>query len=602
MTMAFARPLAEGGVCDTSRDAQRASAISLTACVGVCVLIVTMPFEAVVPLVTLPAQSVSSAEAVLLAVLAGWMIACARGGAWPRWRTPLTAPWMLWIAFSVAAAATAPVFRANAMAMSARLALALVVLVLAVHGTTSWRRMGVFGLTAAVAGALLSGLVIADYFGVDFVRQRLEVFRTGVALVGAQVRASGPFQYPTIASMYLEILFALALPLFVLALDRRRRLWACAAAAALLLMAQANALTFTRAGLVTMVASLAIVAWFRYRRRGVDVVVGALALIAVVIAAQFLGSRSLESVALRLTSEGQDAWYQTWIDAPARVQLATGTVSTVPVTLTNTGRVTWDSTLPQPFRVSSHWLTEDGNQVVSWEGRRTSFPKPVPPGTSVMLQVEVEAPRQPGEYRLMWDVELQHRLWFSTEPGAARFVSAARVSGSTLGGLGPLQPLPRPIQHGSVRPSRVALWRAAARMSLAHPWLGVGPDNYRLRYGSYLGLAESDTRIHSNNMYLEVLTGSGLLGAVAVSLLIWRICALAARIFRRISPSAVGGDAMSSDASMLSAGVVAAVAAIGLHGLVDSFLSFTATYVLIAIALGLMVAGESLSRPHAYRV
>jgi O-Antigen ligase len=601
MTTASARALAQGSMCDASSGAKRASAISLTACVGVCVLIVVVPFEALTPLFTLPAQSVSSAEAVLLAVLAGWVIACARAGEWPRWRTALTVPWMLWIAASVAAAIGASAFHANAIGMSARLALALAVFLVAVHGTTSWSRIQVVSITAAVAGVVLSGLVIADYFAVGFVRQWLSAFREGVALVGAQVRASGPFQYPTIASMYLEILFALALPQFVLALDRRRRIWAVAAAALLLLVAQANALTFTRAGLVTMVTSLVIVTWFRYRVHGIDGVVGALALFAAVITAQFVGSRSLEAMALRLTSEGQHEWYQAWIEAPTRLDVATGAVITVPITLTNTGRVTWDSTLAQPFRVSSHWLNEDGTRVVSWEGRRTDFPRPVGPGARVTLPVDVEAPRQPGQYRLMWDVELQDRLWFSTEPDAARFISAVSVSGPIVGPAGPLKLLPHPLRDGSVRSSRLLLWRAGALMFREHPWLGVGPDNYRLLYGSYLGLAAFDTRVHSNNLYLEVLIGSGVIGATAFALLLWRAGAIAFRLVRRVS-TAAAATSIPREASTLTAGVVAAVAAIALHGLVDSFLSFTATYVLIAIALGLLVAGESLSRPHAYRV
>jgi uncharacterized membrane protein YoaK (UPF0700 family) len=44
----------------------------------------------------------------------------------------------------------------------------------------------------------------------------------------------------------------------------------------------------------------------------------------------------------------------------------------------------------------------------------------------------------------------------------------------------------------------------------------------------------------------------------------------------------------------LAAGIIAASVAVALHGLVDSFLSFTATYTLIAITLGLIVAVRTL--------
>jgi hypothetical protein len=48
--------------------------------------------------------------------------------------------------------------------------------------------------------------------------------------------------------------------------------------------------------------------------------------------------------------------------------------------------------------------------------------------------------------------------------------------------------------------------------------------------------------------------------------------------------------------------VAAAGAAIAVHGFVDSFFSFTATYVLFAVTLGLAVACDGLAAAHANRV
>ena len=48
--------------------------------------------------------------------------------------------------------------------------------------------------------------------------------------------------------------------------------------------------------------------------------------------------------------------------------------------------------------------------------------------------------------------------------------------------------------------------------------LGIGPDNFRLTYGRYLGLAAWDSRVHANNTYLEVLVGMGAIGAAALRL------------------------------------------------------------------------------------
>ncbi len=109
--------------------------------------------------------------------------------------------------------------------------------------------------------------------------------------------------------------------------------------------------------------------------------------------------------------------------------------------------------------------------------------------------------------------------------------------------------------------------------------LGVGPDNYRLLYGEYAGLSNFDRRVHSNNMYIEMLVGGGIIGGAAFAWLCWaaaRQLAAAVRASRGTSlEPAVGA-------------IAAATLAIALHGLVDSFLSFTATYILIAVTLGLL--------------
>jgi O-antigen ligase len=133
------------------------------------------------------------------------------------------------------------------------------------------------------------------------------------------------------------------------------------------------------------------------------------------------------------------------------------------------------------------------------------------------------------------------------------------------------------------------LWRAALRMFAAHPITGVGPDNFRLTYGQYAGIANADPRVHSNNMYLEVIAGTGALGGVAFLWLAWRAVGRMLALCRH-------GDAA------MGAGIAAAGFAIAAHGIVDAFLGFTATYVLIAITLGLVVRSSTMGEAHAHRV
>ena len=100
--------------------------------------------------------------------------------------------------------------------------------------------------------------------------------------------------------------------------------------------------------------------------------------------------------------------------------------------------------------------------------------------------------------------------------------------------------------------SRQFLWKAALKMFIAHPF-GVGPDNYRLEYGRYLDAVRWDTHVYSNNLYWEILTGSGVLGLLAFLLM------LASRRW-------------GSDAASLSTGIFL------VHGVVDVFLMTTPIY------------------------
>jgi hypothetical protein len=548
---------------------------------GTCLLLVAAPFEALQPLVRLPGQSLSGVETVLLVVLATWLGLSRWSHVVPVWRTPLTWPW---IAFGLAAliAALLSADPGNALHMTGRFWLAFGVYLLTLNGVTSIGRLRGVIIAAAVAGAIVALLVVLEYVNVGPVMDWLTFFRANAVHVGAQVRAAGPFQYPTIASMYLEIAFALTLGLLMAAVDSAHRGRTAGLTLLLVGIGQAITLTFTRAGLITMSCSLVIVALWRVRQRGADRGLTVLALVAIVIALQFLTSRSVESLRLRLTSEGQNAWYHASIDAPAHLTLQAGSEIAVPVSLTNTGSSSWDPHALNRFRFSYHWLLPDEDRVVSWEGARTDFPAVVPAGSRVDLQARVVAPRQPGQYRLLWDIEQEHQLWFSTEPDADVFFSLATVSGPATGTIDVSQLTTLPKR--AVRPGRLVLWSAAGRMLAAHPILGVGPDNFRLGYASYAGLPGADTRVHSNNMYLEVLAGGGILAGSAFLWLLWSVAICVRRL--------VGYSGGPLDP--LASGIVAAAAAIALHGLVDSFLGFTATYIFMAIALGLIVGSQRL--------
>jgi len=551
---------------------------STAAFVGVSLLALVAPFETTRPVLRLPGQSLSNLEAAVVLAFGAWAAALVSSRRRPDWRSPLASAFLAFVAAMGVAALAAPADRVNALHMTGRLLAAFGIYLLAAGGvTTPTRLRTVLGLSLASA-FVVAVLAIGEYVQIQPVLSALRAFRPGVTAVGGQLRAGGSLQYPTIASMYLEVAFAFGLGLLLFAVDASRPWRVATLFVALVVVAEAITLTFTRAGLLTIAASLAIGIGVRWRERGPErgvVLAGSLGL---VIAVCFISSRSAQSLYLRMTSEGQESWYHASVAAPSEVSLATGGRSYVPVTVSNTGRATWDSRADPPFYFSYHWIDGSGERVVTYDGARTEFPVAMPAGSTAALVALVRAPRRPGTFRLEWDIVQEGRLWFSTEPGApASAATMAFVSGEGQGG--PLTTTDRP--RPTVRPGRFVLWRAAARMFVAHPLLGVGPDNFRLLYGPYANLTGVDPRTHSNNMYLEVLTGGGLVGACSFCWLLWRAGGNFFSGATRVSETGL---------TPIGVGIAAAGIAIALHGLVDSFLSFAPTYVLFSLTLGLAAA------------
>jgi hypothetical protein len=549
---------------------------------GIVALVLVAPFEALRPLVRVPGQSFTTVETVLLLVLTASACAIVRRGVAPAlpWRRAL--PWIAVVAVAAMSAVAAPADRTNALHMAARFALAAGIWVTTVNAGASQQARRTLVIAIVVSGTIVALLVVVDFVWGARASLLLAPFRTSVAVVGSQIRASGPFQYPTIASMFLEITFAAGLGLLVSddTTSRARVLTVVVLAS----MAEAIVLTFTRAGLITIALSTTCVGAVEWRRRGVDRSVLAIVALGAIVALELVSSRSLEVWQLRLTTEGQGNWYSALIDAPERLTLDTRATIDVPITIVNTGRATWDSSATPPIRLSYHWVASDSDEVVAWNGLRTLFAEPVRGGERVTIAAHVDGPGRPGLYRLMWDVEEEHRLWFSTEPNAVIAFTNVDVTGPVVSNAP--RSGPQRIPAMAVRPGRLQLWGAAWRMFVARPLLGVGPDNYRLLYGRFSTIAHADPRVHSNDMYLEVLAGMGIAGVLACGWLAFT--ALRSAIVAARSP--------------LGLGIAAACAAIAVHGLVDAFLAFTGTYVLIAVTLGLATACEQDDTGHAHRV
>lgn len=93
----------------------------------------------------------------------------------------------------------------------------------------------------------------------------------------------------------------------------------------------------------------------------------------------------------------------------------------LPVTVTNTGKQTWNSRGDHTGRNVVHlayrWLDQAGNVVIA-DGHRTALPYDVSPAQTVVLYAIVEAPAQNGDFVLRLTMLQEGVAWFDDHGGA----------------------------------------------------------------------------------------------------------------------------------------------------------------------------------------
>lgn len=560
-----ARPLAPTDTRVATRDRVVWLAVSS--------LVIIAPFERV--LLTIGGFTLTTVEAAILVALALGISGAASAIRF-EWPKPVVLPGLVLLAWWAVAAATAPVEAGNALRFVARMSIAAMLCVLFATCVDSVRRARTLVAIVVAVATVVAFIAVLEAAQVPGVMSGLTIFRPGFHVVAGQLRATSTLFYPTITSMYLEVAFALGLWLVFDPSPRRPVLSRVGSLLSLVVIAAGITATFTRAGLVGMFVCLLLVAMFRVARLSMaNAQLGTIAALAVAIVAVVGLSRSPELLATRMSTEGSDAWYGARYKVPSTLQLDTGRTHAISIGLQNTGRLTWDSQRDPAFTMSYHWLRPNGT-VVQFDGDRTPFPNPVRPGESVTLPVQITAPGEPGTYTLAWDVVHETRAWLSTE-GVTSPTTDVRVTGARSSTV--VTRMDR-LPVATIRPARPVLWSAALEIASEHPWVGVGPDGFRHVYGRYTGLSRWDTRVHANNMYLEVLTGAGIPGLILLLLLVGSVGLALVRRCVRVAP-----EHLMPAVAMMAAWVMVAG-----HGLVDSFLTFTTTYLTFAMAAGLAFA------------
>jgi hypothetical protein len=144
----------------------------------------------------------------------------------------------------------------------------------------------------------------------------------------------------------------------------------------------------------------------------------------------FAASRSFDAVyehtghaGRALTSESAAAelfarYYDAAVIVPAtRMSASAGATLDVEITLRNHSHAAWCTNSQLPIYASYHLLSADGTRVVAFDNVRTALPGYVAPGRDTTLPLRVDAPTQPGDYRLEVDLVHEGVTWFKDRGG-----------------------------------------------------------------------------------------------------------------------------------------------------------------------------------------
>jgi hypothetical protein len=564
-----------------------------------------LPFEA--PLFHVGPLLVTTAELALYLVLGAWAAsllagwqAGERGVARAALATPMARTTAFWLATLFVCALGASTHRGAVLKFALR-SLGGGLLFFAARDLLRAPGLGRRVSQAVVAGAVISALAALVDSALPGAESLWRPFRTGAFTALGLPRASGAFAYPTIAAMYWEA----AVPLLVVALfgsgrglDRLRP-WIGGLVATVLagVLIGAMLLSATRTALVgAALASLAMVVLAR-RTGGPRVRLaagGSLALTAVLVGLTLLPGRSDSLLSQRLHWWRDGDWFKArYTVATGPLILKAGKTVAVPVTVRNEGALIWLRGGSNPVHLSYHWERDDATGPrLEFDGRRTILPAAVQPGETVHLLGGVKAPWTPGHYRLRWDMVCEYVTWFSERgnPTADQEVEVVPGPKKPAGTSDDDDMLASSLEDWvtPATPSRAQLWRAAVRLWLRSPLLGVGPDNFRRLYPEVIaptreGHRFDDDRMHANNFYLETLADLGLLGVAA-------LCLLVAALVRRARVHAAASR-------LLPLAAAVAVGTFFVHGLLDYFLEFTPSYGLFWLLLGLAESGTPAAPP-----
>ncbi|HSH04025.1 MAG TPA: O-antigen ligase family protein [Anaerolineae bacterium] len=430
-------------------------------------------------------------------------------------------------------------------------------------------------LTLTISGTAAATLGLLEIFtGAPL--PILAYFRQQPTTVGGILRLTGPFEHANQTAMYLEALLPLTLYLLWQQKNRGVQLLLLIAT---LIQIQAILLTYSRASLLTILTITILLAWTQKQHWHQLKRYQLAAIITLPLLFLITNLAFNDTWRLRLFTEGDNEWYQANLQVPDEIMMPANSTQPITITITNHGHLLWQSTGPNPFNLGARYAPATSNDWL----RELRWPLPtlIKPGETVLMTIPFTAPAQPGQYQLNWDLVHEQIAWFQDKNGQIH-TSILTVTMPPTSPLTNTTTITTSISTttdttptaAAVIPDRRTLWRVAWQQWQERPLLGIGLDNFRLTYGHYLGYDQWDNTIHTNNTYIEILVSHGLLGFIPFTIWLSHYLYTLYHQWRR-------------PRHPLLIPLGASILAFWGHGLLDYFLLFNPTAILLAILLSL---------------
>ena len=491
---------------------------------------------------------------------------------------------LLFVLSQVLAALVAPEFQGNAAQAAAKAALgAILTIVAADLIRKSSKSLDIHILAAlALTGGTVAIIGLGQLAGIDFLDRITGIFQSRRYFTGSQWRLSSTMEYPNTAASFMVTAFFASLALPVVNGDRSlhyrtKFLWI------VLIEAQGLALllTYSLGAIGSLVLAMVITAVVfknlapeRYWKAA-----AATSLIFLLAGVPVLFSRAMvtprEDRSARYGLAASEEIKYLLPDREYRESLMVRNTSTLP----------W---LRDGFGVGFRWINLSSGAVTPLT-EAARFSADVAVGHEQILEVTFRTPPEKAEHFLVWFIFRRDPVLQEVEQSFSPAVICVihepgqkppALSKDSARHLKMVQEERRGLNMTSV-PTRLDLWRAALQIWRSSPLFGIGPDNFRLAKWRYMGIPKGDETILANNLYLEILAGSGIFGLASLLWLLWESGRILTRRLR---------EARSSTELTIAWFGTAFFLAFLIHGLVDYVLKFTPTFALFWIWLGLLCA------------